>query len=111
MTSTDVVDFVRMEHTSVRTFNYVRDRLAPEAAGICLAEDDFAPEFFDLRSGIAGEIFQKCVNYRVSLAIVLADPARHGERFAELAYEHRTHPVIRFFPSRDAAEAWLRTVG
>jgi uncharacterized protein DUF4180 len=99
------------QRAPVRTFNDVRDRLPPETSGICLAEEDFAPEFFDLRSGIAGEIFQKCVNYRVSLAIVLPDPAWHGARFAELAYEHRTHPTIRFFPSRDAAEAWLRAVG
>jgi hypothetical protein len=95
----------------IRTFGDLRDRVASEATTLCLAEADFAPDFFDLRTGLAGEIFQKCVNYRLPLAIVLVDPARHGERFAELAYEHRRHPMIRFFPSQDAAEAWLRTVG
>jgi len=30
--------------------------------GIILREEDLAPEFFDLRSGLAGELLQKFVN-------------------------------------------------
>jgi len=30
----------------------------------------FDPAFFQLRSGLAGEIFQKCVNYRLKIAII-----------------------------------------
>lgn len=37
---------------------------------IVLAVDQLAPEFFDLKSGLAGEVIQKFVNYRVRLAIV-----------------------------------------
>ncbi len=80
-------------------FNDVRDRLAPEAAGIFASKrEDFAPEFFDLRTGLAGEIFQKCVNYRVSrFAIVLSEPgAATASGLRSSVYEHRTHPAIRF---------------
>lgn len=78
------------------------------AEGILLTEDDLAPELFDLHSGLAGELLQKLVNYRLRAAIVLRDPAAYGERFRELAYEHRSHDIIRFVRSRDEADAWLR---
>jgi hypothetical protein len=79
------------------------------AGGLILTENDLAPEFFDLHSGLAGELFQKFVNYKVRVAIVLPDPEAYGERFSELAYEHRSHSMIRFVRSKDEAKAWLET--
>jgi len=79
--------------------------------GLLLTEADLAPAFFDLKTGLAGEIFQKCTNYSVRVAIVLPEPNVYGERFAELAWEHRTHGLIRFFSSREEAEAWLNAKG
>ena len=75
--------------------------------GLLLTEGELGPEFFDLRSGLAGELFQKCTNYRLKLALVLPDPGAHGERFAELAFEHRAHRLIRFFGRLEEAWAWL----
>jgi uncharacterized protein DUF4180 len=75
--------------------------------GLILNESDLSPEFFDLRTGLAGELFQKFTNYSVRVAIILRDFDAHGERFGELAYEHSKHPLIRFFNSPDEAEAWL----
>jgi hypothetical protein len=94
----------------IRSFNDVADQLHSSEAieGICLDEQDFAPEFFDLRSGLAGELFQKFANYQFRLAIVLRDPAKYGERFAELVFEHRRHTAIRFFGSEEEARLWLR---
>ncbi|RIK36410.1 MAG: DUF4180 domain-containing protein [Chloroflexi bacterium] len=75
--------------------------------GLLLTEGDLGPAFFDLKSGLAGELLQKFVNYRVRVAIVVPVPEVYGERFGELAYEHRSHPLIRFVPSRAEAETWL----
>jgi hypothetical protein len=77
------------------------------SAGLILTENDLGPEFFDLRTGLAGEVFQKFTNYRIRVAIVLPVPAAHGERFAELANEHRSHDMIRFVSSPDEAKSWL----
>lgn len=77
------------------------------SAGLLLTEADLAPEFFDLRSGLAGELFQRCTNYGLRLAIVLPDPRAYGARVSELAYEHTRHNLIRFFESSEAARAWL----
>jgi len=75
--------------------------------GLILTPDDLSPEFFDLRTGLAGELFQKCVNYRVRIAIIVPDPNAYGDRFSELAYEHQSHDVVRIVPSEDNARAWL----
>lgn len=94
---------------SIRSFGDIADAIGAfiGAGGVIFTEDDLAREFFDLRSGLAGELFQKCMNYRVRLAIVLPDPEAYGERISELAYEHKSHNMIRFVPSKDEAEAWL----
>lgn len=77
------------------------------AGALVLTEDDVDPAFFDLRSGWAGELFQKATNYGVRLALVLPDPGAYGPRWRELAYEHAAHRVVRLLPSLAAAEAWL----
>ncbi|NUN69674.1 MAG: DUF4180 domain-containing protein [Bacteroidetes bacterium] len=40
------------------------------ADGVIIREAELPPEFFDLRSGIAGEILQKFSNYQMKIAIV-----------------------------------------
>lgn len=96
---------------SIRSFSDISVALGAciGADGLILTEDDLAPEFFDLRTGFAGELFQKFINYKVRVAIVLPDPEAYGERFSELAYEHRSHSVIRFVRSADEAKAWLQS--
>jgi hypothetical protein len=94
---------------SIRSLRDISDTIAAcfGTAGLILTEDDLAQEFFDLRTGLAGELFQKFINYRLRLAIVLPAPEAYGERISELAYEHKSHSMIRFVRSKDEAEAWL----
>lgn len=96
---------------SVRSLSDIPDVLQAcmGSHGLILTENDLAPEFFDLRSGLAGELFQKFINYRLRVAIVLPDHEAYGERFGELAYEHASHSLIRFVCSADEAKAWLDT--
>jgi Domain of unknown function (DUF4180) len=94
---------------AVRSLSDVADAVAAAfgAAGLLLTEQELSKDFFDLKSGIAGELFQKLENYRVRAAIVVPNPALHGERFTELAREYRTHNRVRILPSRDEALRWL----
>ena len=80
------------------------------ADSVLLHADDLAPEFFDLRSGLLGELFQKVTNYRLPLALVIPDTDAYGPRFSELALEHRQHPLVRFFRTEAQARAWLERV-
>lgn len=77
------------------------------ADGLLLTETDVGPAFFDLRSGLAGEFFQKLINYRIRTAVVVKSPEIYGERIRELALEHASHPQIRFVGSIEEAKAWL----
>ena len=78
-----------------------------ERGGLVIDEKNLSPEFFDLKTGLAGQVLQKFTNYRSKLAIVVKNPADYGARFSELAYEHRTHPTVRFFGGEQAARQWL----
>ena len=79
-----------------------------EYSGLLFTESELCPEFFDLRTGLAGEALQKFANYRARVAIVVEKYDAYGNRFRELMYEHRTHPLVRFFASEEAAKAWLQ---
>ncbi|MEX2207990.1 MAG: DUF4180 domain-containing protein [Myxococcota bacterium] len=73
-----------------------------------LVDDGYLPAaFFELRSGFAGEFVQKLLNYRLQLAVVFAEPAKHGERFEEFVREARRGRGFRAFDDRESALAWL----
>ena len=76
--------------------------------GLIVHETDLGPEFFWLSSGVAGELFQTFVNFRLPVAVVVADFSAHGERFADLAYEHSRHGGVRFVQTDEEARRWLR---
>jgi len=65
--------------------------------------------FFDLRTGLAGELTQRLSLYGIRLACVVPDLAAQPERFREFAREANRGDVIRFFEMRDAAERWLES--
>ena len=94
---------------SIRSFEDISDAIAVcfGSAGLILTEKDLATEFFDLRSGLAGELFQKFMNYKLRLAIVVPHVETYGERFSELACEHASHGMIRVVPNEAEAKAWL----
>lgn len=94
---------------NVRSTNDISDAIAAgmQQGSVLLSDANLSPEFFNLRSGLAGEMMQKFVNYRIPLAIVVAAPEKHGERFCELVLEHQSHPVVRFFLSEGPAREWL----
>ena len=77
--------------------------------GLILHETELGPEFFRLSSGVAGELFQTFVNFRLPVAVVVADFSAHGKRFAELAHEHSRHGGVRFVHSDEEARRWLKS--
>lgn len=63
--------------------------------------------FFDLRTGVAGDVVQKLVNYGVRMAAVVPDLGAHPERFREFAREANEGQQFRFFATRGEAIDWL----
>jgi hypothetical protein len=77
-----------------------------DAEGMILREEDLSSEFFDLRTGLAGELFQKFTTYNKKLAIVVPDLTKYGARFNELAHEHRSNALIRIAQSEAELHDW-----
>jgi|APSaa5957512493_1039668.scaffolds.fasta_scaffold62917_2 hypothetical protein len=75
--------------------------------GLLIGEEDLGSSFFDLSTGIAGELFQKFTNYNQKLAIVVSDLSVYGPRIQELALEHSNHSSIRFVNTDEAGREWL----
>ncbi len=68
---------------------------------------DLHPDFFDLKTGLLGEVFLKLSNYRVKTAFIVDYGQIQSERFKELMYEHKRSHEIRFFDDLTEAEKWL----
>ena len=66
---------------------------------IVIYEKDITPDFFDLKSGIAGEILQKFSNYRVRLAIVGDFSKYTSKSLRDFIYESNKGKQINFVPS------------
>ena len=78
-----------------------------ERGGLVIDEKDLTPDFFDLKTGFAGQVLQKFVSYRTKLAVIVRDAQIYGGRFGELMHEHRIHPTVRFFSAEQPARQWL----
>jgi hypothetical protein len=58
---------------AVRSLNDISDAIDAciGTDGLILTENDLSSEFFNLSNGLAGELFQKFVNYGVRSAIIV----------------------------------------
>lgn len=63
--------------------------------------------FFDLSTGVAGDVVQKLVNHGVRMAAVVPDLGAQPERFQEFAREANQGRQFRFFATRADAIDWL----
>ncbi|MCH1643185.1 DUF4180 domain-containing protein [Paenibacillus timonensis] len=64
-------------------------------------------DFFKLRTGVAGEILQKFVNFSLRAAIVAADGSLIKGRMKELLAEFNRGNAFRVFATQAEAENWL----
>jgi hypothetical protein len=74
---------------------------------LILHEANLAPEFFQLRTKLAGEILQKLVNYRVKVAIVGDFQKYQSKALADFIYECNQGRQIFFVATREEAVARL----
>jgi len=70
---------------------------------IVIHDNNITPDFFDLKTGIAGEILQKFSNYRVRLAIVGDFSKYTNKSLNDFIYESNKGRHINFVTSRTEA--------
>jgi hypothetical protein len=83
------------------------DAFATDASLVVLPVDRLEGAFFDLRSGVAGDLLQASVTYRMPLAIAgeLPEPAASSAAFAALVRESNAGSQHWFLPSIAAVRA------
>jgi hypothetical protein len=70
---------------------------------LILHEKNITPEFFNLKTGIAGEILQKFSNYRMRLAIVGDFETYQSKSFNDFVFESNKNRQINFVKSLEEA--------
>jgi hypothetical protein len=66
---------------------------------IIVHKENITPDFFDLSTGVAGEILQKFSNYRVQLAIVGDFTPYSSKSIKDFIYESNKKQQINFLDS------------
>lgn len=74
---------------------------------LILYEENLHPDFFDLKTKLAGEILQKCSNYHFRLAIV-GDFSKYSSRsLRDFIYESNKGKLVAFTNNLDSALNWF----
>ncbi|GAP11635.1 hypothetical protein BECAL_02825 [Bellilinea caldifistulae] len=74
-----------------------------EANGVILQEHHFTPDFFELRSGVAGEILLKFSNYRVKMAVIGQFEKYKSNSLRAFIRESNRGREVFFVPDRETA--------
>ncbi|MEJ5995726.1 DUF4180 domain-containing protein [Pedobacter sp. Du54] len=77
--------------------------------GIILHEEHISDDFFDLKTGLAGEILQKFSNFRVRLVIVGSFDKYPGKSIRDFIIESNQGRLINFLSSITEAKERLFT--
>ena len=97
--------------TETDATNLVGEALGARADGVVIPVELLPHDFFVLRTGLAGQIAQKFVNYRLRL-VVLGDVSAHLERsptLRDFVAESNRGRQVWFVPSLDELDALLAT--
>mgnify|MGYP000882376860 CR=1 FL=1 len=77
------------------------------STGLIIHSDTLSRDFFDLKSGLAGEILQKFSNYRMHLAIIGDFSDVKSKALRDFIRESNTRGTINFVATADEAIARL----
>lgn len=77
---------------------------------IVINKEAFSDDFFDLKTGVAGEILQKCVMYRIKLAIYGDFSVYTSKALQDFIRESNRGKDIFFLPSKEEAVERLAAV-
>lgn len=74
---------------------------------LLLHERSVSPDFFNLRTGLAGAVLNKFQTYNIKTALIIQDVGLLEGRFGEMAMESNKGNEFRVYDSIEAAEEWM----
>jgi PadR family transcriptional regulator, regulatory protein AphA len=79
-----------------------------QAHRLLLHGENLTDDFYNLRTGLAGAVLQKFVNYYIKTAIILPLERANQGRFGEMVLEaNRSNRGFHVFQEEDKAVEWL----
>ena len=75
---------------------------------LVLYPENLPEGFFDLSSGVAGEVLHKLRIYRIRLAVVRTPGLKPSSRFGEMLVDEWRYGYFGLFDTLEDALAWLR---
>ena len=95
----EIIEFVSTE-VLIKTPQDALDLMASSPSDyIVLHEQNFEKQFFDLKTGIAGEILQKFMNYHKKLAIIGDFKKYNSKALQDFIYESNQTKDVLFVTS------------
>jgi hypothetical protein len=85
-------------------------RYTDDCDKIMFNKSNITEDFFDLRTGLAGEILQKYTNYQVKIAIVGDFDGYNSKSLKDFIYECNKGKQVFFFKDKQAALDALHSV-
>ena len=81
------------------------------ADSLLLDESSLPADFFDLSSGLAGELLHRLSIYQMRMAAVVSDVTIHSSHFQAFVLEANKGEQFRLFSTRQEAIDWLESGG
>ncbi|WP_055669013.1 DUF4180 domain-containing protein [Desnuesiella massiliensis] len=70
-------------------------------------EEALSEDFFNLRTGLAGTVLQKFMNYHIKVAAIISSEEKINDRFREMALEANKGNDFRVYKNITEAENWI----
>lgn len=77
---------------------------------LLLSSKIFSKDFFNLKTGLAGTVLQKFINYSIKFAIVLDSEEKLNDRFREMMMEANNGREFRMFKNNIDAKEWIQSL-
>jgi len=74
---------------------------------VMLHSEVLAEDFFKLKTGLAGQVLQKFMNYHIKVAVIITDEQKIKGKFKELLAESNKRNDFRVFSNIEEAENWI----
>lgn len=93
-----------------------RERDANDIISLCIENDvntvvldgeKLSDEFIMLKTGVAGAVLQKFVNYNIKVAVVIKSGQEFPDRFKEMILEQHKGSAFRIFTQLEDAVNWV----
>ena len=107
----DCTSFVGVLSSEKDATELVSACLSSGVSNLLLHERSVSPDFFRLRTGLAGAALNKFQIYHIKVALIVQDQSLLEGRFGEMVIESNKGKDFRVYDSVQAAEEWMLPAG